>query len=99
MWIVSNFVDKHNHDLAKPDHSHMLRSQRRLSNPHKAEAVELGLGGLRTSQIMDVMEKNHDGPECTEFIMQDLYNFFARQRGKNGRQGCNECPKLYESND
>jgi hypothetical protein len=49
MWFDSNFVDKHNHDLVKYEHSHMLRSQRRLSNPHKAEAVELGLGGLYTS--------------------------------------------------
>jgi hypothetical protein len=38
--------------------------------------VELGLGGLRTSQIMDVMEKNHGGPEYTGFLMKDLYNFF-----------------------
>jgi hypothetical protein len=73
-------VDGHDHDLTKPEHSHMLRSQHRLSNPQKAEAVELGLGGLLMSQIMDVMEKNHGGPECTGFIMQDLYNFFARHK-------------------
>jgi hypothetical protein len=29
---------------------------------------------------MDVMEKNHGGPECTGFFMQGLYNFFARQK-------------------
>jgi hypothetical protein len=29
---------------------------------------------------MDVMEKNHGGSECTRFLMQDLYNFFARQK-------------------
>jgi hypothetical protein len=93
-------VDGHNHDLAKPEHSHMLRSQRRLSNPQKAEAVELGLDGLRMSQIMDAMEKNHGGSECTGFIMHDLYNFFCKtQEGKNQRQECSECPKLYESRD
>jgi hypothetical protein len=80
IWFISNFVDGHNHDIAKPEHSHMLRSQRKLSNPQKAEAVELGLSGLHTSQIMDVMEKNHGGPECIRFIMQDLYNFFARHK-------------------
>jgi hypothetical protein len=49
---------------------------------------------------MDVMEKNHGGPECTGFIMQDLYNFFCMtQEGKNRRYGCSECPKLYESHD
>jgi hypothetical protein len=50
------------------------------------------------SQIMDVIEKNHGGPECTRFII--IYNFFCKtQEGKNQRQGCNECPNLYESHD
>jgi hypothetical protein len=76
----------------------MLRSQRRLSNPQKAKTVEVGLGGLHMSQIMDVIEKNHGGPECTRFII--IYNFFCKtQEGKNQRQGCSECPNLYESHD
>ncbi|KAL6600485.1 hypothetical protein ACP70R_045285 [Stipagrostis hirtigluma subsp. patula] len=29
---------------------------------------------------MDVMEKNHGGPDDTGFILRDLYNFFARQK-------------------
>jgi hypothetical protein len=83
IWFVYNFVDEHNHELAKPEHSHKLRSHRRLSVPQKAEAVELGLGGLHTSQIMDVMEKNHGGPECIGFLMQDLYKFFCKaEEGK-----------------
>jgi hypothetical protein len=73
-------VDEHNHEFAKPEHSHILRSHRRLSVPQKAEAVELGLGGLHTSQIMDVMEKNHGGPECTRFLMQYMHIFFSRHK-------------------
>jgi hypothetical protein len=73
-------VDEHNHEFAKPEHSHILRSHRGLFVPQKAEAVELGLGGLRMTQIMDVMVKNHGGPECTGFLMQDLYNFFSRHK-------------------
>jgi hypothetical protein len=69
IWFVKNSVDEHNHEFVKLEHSHILRSHRRLSVPQKAEAVELGLCGLRTSQIMDVMEKNHSGPECTRFLM------------------------------
>jgi hypothetical protein len=49
IWFVKNFVNEHYHEPAKPKHSHILRSHRRLSVPHKAEVVELGLGGLRTS--------------------------------------------------
>jgi hypothetical protein len=29
---------------------------------------------------MNAMEKNHSGPECTEFVMHDLYNFFTRHK-------------------
>jgi hypothetical protein len=73
-------VDEHNHEFVKPEHCYILRSHWRLSIPQKAEAVELGLGGLHMSQIMDVMEKNHGGPECTGFLMHDLYNFFSRHK-------------------
>jgi hypothetical protein len=81
-------VDEHNHEFVKPEHCHILRSYWRLSIPQKAEAVELGLGGLHTSQIMDVMEKNHGGPECTGFLMHDLYNFFFPDtRSKESKAG------------
>ena len=73
-------MEGHNHELAKPEHSYVLWSHRCLNDPQKAEAIEFGLGGLRTSQIMDVMEKIHGGPEDTGFVMQDLYNFFARHK-------------------
>jgi hypothetical protein len=92
IWFVKNYVDEHNHEFVKLEHSHILRSHRRLSVPQKAEAVELGLCGLRTSQIMDVMEKNHGGPEWTCIIF-----FVQTQEAKNRRQGCSECPKPYES--
>jgi hypothetical protein len=79
-------VHRHNHDLAKPEHNHILRSHRRLSNPQKVEAVELGLSGLCMNQIMNVMGKNHSGPECTEFIVHDLYNFLQDIRRKESMQ-------------
>lgn len=79
-WFVCNFVDGHNHELAKREHTHVLRSHRSLKDPQKAEVIELGLGELRTSQIMDVMEKIHGGPEDTGFLLMDLYKFFSRHK-------------------
>jgi zinc finger SWIM domain-containing protein 3 len=70
-------VDVHTHALAKPEHSFVLWSHRGLNDPQKVEAIELGLGGLRPYQIMDVMETNHSGPRETGFISRDLYNFFS----------------------
>ncbi|KAL6620300.1 hypothetical protein ACP70R_035439 [Stipagrostis hirtigluma subsp. patula] len=80
LWFVKDFVDVHNHPLAKPQHVFVLRSHRRISEPQQAEAIELGLGGLRTCQIMDVMDKNYGGPRETGFLLRDLYNFFARMK-------------------
>ncbi|XP_022685196.1 protein FAR1-RELATED SEQUENCE 5-like [Setaria italica] len=82
-WYVKDFVDVHTHALAKPEHVFVLRSHRGLNDPQKVEVVELGLGGLRPFQIMDVMEASHGGPWETGFLSQDLYNFFSRyKKGK-----------------
>jgi zinc finger SWIM domain-containing protein 3 len=81
LWYVKDFVDVHSHALAKREHTYVLRSHRGLNDLQKAEAVELGLGGLRPFQIMDVMEMSHSGPGEIGFISQDLYNFFEVQEG------------------
>lgn len=81
-WFVKKFVDVHNHPLADPDQSAFLRSHRRMNDAQKADAVEYGLGGLRTFQIMNVAEKQHGGYPHVGYISRDLYNFFARYKKK-----------------
>lgn len=61
LWFVKDFIDAHEHALAKPDQVAFLRSHRRLSDAQKTEAVQLGVGGFHTCQIMSVMEKMHGG--------------------------------------
>ncbi|KAL6875595.1 hypothetical protein ACP4OV_013108 [Aristida adscensionis] len=80
IWYVKDFVDVHDHPLAKPEHAFVLWSHRGLNDAQKAEAIELALGGLPPCQIMDVMEKSHGGPGETGFLLQDLYNFIAREK-------------------
>jgi hypothetical protein len=55
IWYVTNFVDAHNHDLAKPDHVHVLWSHPGLNDAQKAEAIALSQGGLHPFKIMDVI--------------------------------------------
>ena len=69
---MTDFVDVHSHPFAKPEHAFVLRSHLVLNDPQKAEVVELGLGGLRPYQIMDVMDTSHGGPGETGFLSQDL---------------------------
>ncbi|CAL4937464.1 unnamed protein product [Urochloa decumbens] len=75
IWVVKKFVLSHTHPLAKPEHVFVLRSHRGLNDAQKAEAVEMGLGGLRTYEISDVMETSHGDLGEARFIRKDLYNF------------------------
>jgi len=80
IWFVKNFVDVHDHPLAKPEHVFVLWSHRGLNEAQKAEAIALSSGGLRPYQIMDMMQKRNGGPGDAGFLMQDLYNFIAREK-------------------
>ncbi|XP_047091612.1 protein FAR1-RELATED SEQUENCE 5-like [Lolium rigidum] len=64
-WFVKDFVVEHNHPLAIGDQTTFIRSHRGLNDAQKADAIEYGIGGLRTHEIMEVMEKQHGGPEKT----------------------------------
>uniref|UniRef100_A0A8I6Y6F0 Protein FAR1-RELATED SEQUENCE n=1 Tax=Hordeum vulgare subsp. vulgare TaxID=112509 RepID=A0A8I6Y6F0_HORVV len=79
-WFVKDFVDEHNHPLAKPDQTTFIRSHRGLSDVQKADVIEYGIGGLRTHQIMEVMEKDSGGYSKVGFISRDLYNFVAKYK-------------------
>lgn len=80
VWFVNKFVDEHAHPLASPDDVCFLRSHSRLTDAQKADAIEYGVGGLRSYQIMEVMEKQHGSYAKVGFVSKDLYNFFARHK-------------------
>ena len=98
IWYATGFVDVHSHPFATPEHAFVLRSHQGINDPQKAEAVELGLGGLRPYQIMDVMETSHGGQRETGFLSQDLYNFFFEaEEGKGTRERCGIRDESYAS--
>lgn len=79
-WVVKDFVPQHNHTLAKGDQTAFIRSHRGLNDAQKADAIEYGIGGLRTHEIMEVVEKQHGGFGKVGYVSRDLYNFFARYK-------------------
>ncbi|KAE8797606.1 protein FAR1-RELATED SEQUENCE 5-like [Hordeum vulgare] len=79
-WFVKDFVDEHNHPLTKPDQTTFIRSHHGLSDVQKADVIEYGIGGLRTHQIMELMEKDSGGYSKVGFISRDLYNFVAKYK-------------------
>jgi zinc finger SWIM domain-containing protein 3 len=83
IWFVKDFNDGHVHPLAKHDQVAFLRSHRNLSDAQKAEVVELGVCGLRTCNIMDVMEKNHGGYDQVGFVLGLVQLHCSLQERKN----------------
>ncbi|KAM0838344.1 hypothetical protein ACQ4PT_061034 [Festuca glaucescens] len=95
-WFVKDFVVEHNHPLAIGDQTTFIRSHCGLNDAQKADAIEYGIGGLRTHEIMEVMEKQHGGPEKVGFVPRDLYNFFAKYK-KERIEGHAQCQMDYDA--
>ena len=51
-----------------------------MTDAQKADVIEYAVGGLRTHQIMNVMEKSAGGPDKLGFIDRDLYNHVSIQK-------------------
>ena len=67
-WFVKKFEDKHNHPLAKEGESAYLYSHRKMTDGQKADAVGYGMVGLRTYQIVNVMEHQAGGLDNLGFV-------------------------------
>ncbi|XP_028066687.1 protein FAR1-RELATED SEQUENCE 5-like [Camellia sinensis] len=60
-YVVTDFKEKHNHDLVSPECAHMLPSQRKIST---TQAIELDLAaqsGLRLGQSFELMGREAGG--------------------------------------
>ncbi|XP_028088440.1 uncharacterized protein LOC114288997 [Camellia sinensis] len=60
-YVVTDFKEKHNHDLVSPECAHMLLSQRKIST---TQAIELDLtaqSGLRLGQSFELMGREAGG--------------------------------------
>ncbi|XP_022895336.1 protein FAR1-RELATED SEQUENCE 5-like [Olea europaea var. sylvestris] len=62
-WIVSRFVESHNHALATPSKVPLLRSHRHVSNAKKALAKQFFEANVSTSQQISLMEIGYGSPQ------------------------------------
>jgi zinc finger SWIM domain-containing protein 3 len=77
---VKEFIEGHNHQLAKPNVACLLRSHRRISYDQKAEILEMQISVFRKHQIMDIILKQYGGYDKVGYTMRDLYNFCHRNK-------------------
>ncbi|WJX45669.1 hypothetical protein P8452_32532 [Trifolium repens] len=66
-YVVIDFIAQHNHQLQPPEHVHMIRSHRRIS---EAQATQIVLGdesGLRPKDLQEYISKQAGGIETVGF--------------------------------
>ncbi|XP_073025240.1 protein FAR1-RELATED SEQUENCE 5-like [Primulina eburnea] len=74
-WVVSTFVESHNHPLSTPSKVYLLRSHRTVSAAKKALTQQFAEANVPTCQQMRLFEIESGGPEhvgCTE---RDIRNY------------------------
>ncbi|KAH6800400.1 hypothetical protein C2S52_000864 [Perilla frutescens var. hirtella] len=79
-WIISTFIEAHNHALSSPSKVHLLRSHRSVSDVKRALTQQFSKANIPTCQQMRLLELEYGGPEhigCTE---RDIRNLEQEQR-------------------
>ncbi|KAL7208287.1 hypothetical protein ACSBR1_030109 [Camellia fascicularis] len=79
-YVVTDFKEKHNHDLVSPECAHMLPSQRKIST---TQAIQLDLAaqsGLRLGQSFELMGREAGGRQCLGFTKLDSKNYLRTKR-------------------
>ncbi|XP_022897649.1 protein FAR1-RELATED SEQUENCE 5-like [Olea europaea var. sylvestris] len=74
-WIVSSFVESHNHALTTPTRVHLLRSHRHDSNAKKALIQHFSEATISTSQQISLMEIGFGGPQNIGCTKKDIRNY------------------------
>ncbi|KAL3351041.1 hypothetical protein AABB24_023440 [Solanum stoloniferum] len=80
VWVVSNFVKEHNHELVPPDQVHCLRSHRQISGPAKTLIDTLQAAGMGPRRIMSALIKEYGGISKVGFTEVDCRNYMRNNR-------------------
>ncbi|XP_073048393.1 protein FAR1-RELATED SEQUENCE 5-like [Primulina eburnea] len=74
-WVVSNFIESHNHPLSTPSKVHLLRSHRNISASKKVLSQQFAEANVPTCQQMRLFEIESGEPEHVGFLERDIRNY------------------------
>ena len=79
-YVVSKFVEAHNHVLYTPRKTSRLRSHRRLTEDHLEVINAMKKSGCGVARSIDFMRSEVGGPSHLGFSERDVRNALARKR-------------------
>lgn len=82
VWTVRDFEAEHNHIMHTPETTHMLSSQRKLSEIQCQQIDLADDAGLQQRNSFDLMSKEVGGRNNLGFIRLDQKNYLRKKKGK-----------------
>ncbi|XP_028089587.1 protein FAR1-RELATED SEQUENCE 5-like [Camellia sinensis] len=79
-FVVTDFKEKHNHDLVSPECAHMLPSQRKISTTQAIELELAAQSGLRLGQYFELMSREAGGKQCLGYTKLDQKIYLRTKR-------------------
>lgn len=87
-WVVNKFVDEHNHPLACPQNSHMLRSHRKKLPIQRKVFTASDYFGVKAVQLHNSQqEEAHCVEDYTGFTLKNPVNFLKIKRMRDLEKG------------
>ena len=80
--IISSMVEQHNHTLVSPDKTHLLRSNRSVSQRAKNTLFTCHKASVGTSQAYRILQVNDGGFNNIGCTKRDLQNYYRGLRDK-----------------
>ena len=74
-WIVSKFVDKHNHELLTPRSTSFLRGHRKITTAQNNLINTLNKAGVPTRKIVSVLSQESGGHYNIGCTSVDVQNY------------------------
>ncbi|MCL7030081.1 hypothetical protein MKW94_001746 [Papaver nudicaule] len=86
-FVVTKFIEEHNHELVNSTEAHLLRSQRKIL-PQQVKYMEsLRSGGCGPTQVFTIMSNELGGSRHLNFTQTDLQNQFQKRRREIYKKG------------
>ncbi|PKU68038.1 Protein FAR1-RELATED SEQUENCE 5 [Dendrobium catenatum] len=80
VWMVQKCIESHNHELARCEDQHLLRTYRNISDEKLYVLKSMTEAGIRT---VDAFTYLTDDVRCTEnigFSKRDAYNYIQKEK-------------------
>ncbi|KAL0916162.1 hypothetical protein M5K25_013652 [Dendrobium thyrsiflorum] len=79
-WIVKKFIESHNHDLARLEDRHLLRSYRNIDDERASILKSMTEAEIRTVDAFSYLANEVGGVENLGFLKMDAYNFIQKEK-------------------